>query len=244
MRILTRVKNNILTLQTVCGYSVNTTGLIKQSIALNSQLDFLQPYATFADDLLVLNYSDYKVKNNISPDTVKLYVCNALLSEKYNLETLIGTLDLDYDPIENYNMVEDGTDNRTLDYAAHTTDSSITTQQKTNTNTLISAQKVNTHGVTPYNTTAFTNTEQNTQGGYTDKTTVVTEPYTDKSNTTIAARTDTDGNIHHLTRRGNVGVTTSQTMIESERALANVNISARICEIVIKNICKGVQLTL
>lgn len=241
---MARPKNDILTLQTVCGYAVNTTGLVKQSVALNSQLDFLQPYATYADDLLVLNYADAKLKNNISSDTAKLYVCNALLAEKYNLQTIIGTLDLEYNPIENYSMVEDGTDNRTLDYAATTTDSSITAQQKTNTNTLNAGQKVNSHAVTPYNTTAFTNTEQDTQNTYTDKTTVVSEPYTDKSNTTVAAHTNTDNNVHHLTRSGNVGVTTSQQMIESERQLANVNVAALICKIVIKNICKGVQVTL
>lgn len=238
-----KVKNNILTLQTICNYAVNTTGLVKQSIALNAQLDFLQPYATLADDMLVLNYGDYKLRPNINSDTAKLYVANALLTEKYNLQTLIGTLDLDYNPIENYNMVEDGTDNRTLDYAARVTDSSITTDTHTSSTTMDNAVQTNTHSVAPFNTTTFNDTEKNTVAAHKDTNTQTQQPYTDKSNSTENARTDTDNNVHHLTRTGNIGVTTSQQMIESERALANINITAKIVEIVVKNICKGVQAT-
>lgn len=224
---MTKVRNDMLRLQNALGYSVNTTGLVKQSIALSTQLDFLQPYATYADDLLVLNYPNYLIKKNVLVDTVKLYVCNALLSEKYNLQTLINTLNLEYNPIENYNMVEDGTDKRTLDYAQRQSNSQFESAQKTSTDNT-------THGVTAYNTTSSTNTEQ-------DNRTITNNPYTDKSEQTELAHTDTNNNTHHLTRTGNIGVTTSQQMIESERALANINISAKIVEIVVKNICKGVQ---
>lgn len=227
---MSKVKNDILTIQNVVGYSVNTTGLVKQSIALNSQLDFLQPYATLADDLLVLNYGYYKLKRNIYSETVKLYVCNALLAEKYNLETLVGTLDLDYNPIENYNMVEDGTDKRTLAYATKVTDSEIDSSVKTTSGDV-------THQVTPYNNTTLTATEK-------DTTSSTQQPYKDTSQTTEQAHTDTDNNTHHLTRSGNIGITSSQMMIEQERALANINIPAKIVDIVIKNICKGVQATI
>ena len=230
MKTLERVRNNILALQTVCGYAVNTTGLIKQSIALNTQLDFLQPYATFADDLLVLNYANYQLKRNINSDTVKLYICNILLAEKYNLETITGTLDLDYNPIENYNMVEDGTDKRSLAYAQRVTNSQMESATKTSSGDT-------THQVAPFDTTTLTTTEKDTVSN-------TQQPYTDKSQQTENARTDNDDLIHHLTRTGNIGVTTSQQMIESERALANINIPAMIVDIIIKNICKGVQATL
>lgn len=244
--------NTIMALQYQLGYQINTTGLIKQSIALSTQLDFLHPYATLADDILALNYNDFKLRKIINASNAPLYVCAVLLSERYNLETLIGTLDLEYNPIENYNMVEKSTDNRTLDYADKQSNSELSSGLRTSSLKKDNSQKivdnVNTHAVAPFNTTSMTNTEQdttkNTQQAYVDTDTTTQQPYVDKSEQKELAHTDTDNLIHELTRSGNVGVTTSQQMIESERALANINITAKIVDIVVKNICRGVQGTL
>lgn len=52
------------------------------------------------------------------------------------------------------------------------------------------------------------------------------DPYTDTKSFTERKDTKT----HNLTRSGNIGVTTSQQMIESERELANFNIVRQFCE--------------
>lgn len=52
------------------------------------------------------------------------------------------------------------------------------------------------------------------------------DPYTDTKS--FEDRNDTK--THNLTRSGNIGVTTSQQMIESERELANFNIVRQFCE--------------
>ena len=227
---MAKVRNDILKIQTVLGYSVNTTGLVKQSIALNSQLDFLQDYATFADDLLVLNYGDYLIRKNITPENVKLYVANMLMSEKYNLETLIGTLDLEYNPIENYNMVEEGTDNRTLDYAQRKSDTDFNSGTK-------KTSGQNKHSVAPYNNTTMYQTEQDDMSSSQDS-------YKDTTSRTDSAHIDKDNLSHRLTRSGNVGVTTSQQMIQAQRDLSNLNISETIAKLVVNAICKGVQGTI
>lgn len=225
-----KARNDMRKLQTILGYSINTTGLVKQSIALNAQLDFLQDYATCADDLLVLNYGQFVVRKNITPDNVKLYVANMLMGEKYNLQTLIDTLDLQYNPIENYRMVEEGADNRTLDYAQRKSDTDINSSAKKSTGQ-------NKHSVIPYDSTALYQTEQ-------DDITNEQNAYKDSTSRTDSAHTDKDNLSHKLTRSGNIGVTTSQQMIESERQLANLNIAEIIAKLVIKTICKGVQETL
>lgn len=52
------------------------------------------------------------------------------------------------------------------------------------------------------------------------------DPYTDTKSFTDRS----DSKSHNLTRSGNIGVTTSQQMIESERELANFNIIRQFCE--------------
>lgn len=250
--MIVRSKNNILSLQTVMGYSVNTTGLIKQSVALNAQLDFLQEYATLADDLSVLNYGDYLVRKNINPDNVKLYIANMLMSEKYNLKTLIDTLDLEYNPIENYNMVEHGTDHKTLEYAERNSNTELDYAQQKGETKLESGNKVVNedvaHSVAPYNNSTLTKTsEDNTETtaqSYTDITTQTVSAHKDNTSRTDSAHTDEDTLVHDLTRAGNIGVTTTQQMIEAQRNLANVNVSKKIVELVVGTICKGVQRTL
>lgn len=78
--------------------------------------------------------------------------------------------------------------------------------------------------------------------GYTDS-----KQYNNRTNeTTFNSVTDSginntkDSNTHKLTRSGNIGVTTSQQMIESERDLANFNIVNQFCEELNKEILLGV----
>ncbi len=218
----------IETLENELGYVVNTTGMIKQSIALNSVLDFLTPYVAFADDLLMLNYSDFKIRKNITADNVKQYLASVFLSEQYNLKTIVGTLDFKYNPIENYRMEEKSTDKRELINAERISTNKINSALKST----ISDIK---HSVAPFNSSTLTNTEG-------DINTTTSQPYEDNNTLTENAHTDNDNLTHELTRYGNIGVTTSQQMIESERALANINVSSMLVKLVVKNICKGVQL--
>ena len=145
---------------------------------------------------------------------------------QYNWKKLYDTTLLEYNPIENYDRVEDWTD----------TDSETGTNSRDNniTNT-ISNEVMNSGTVTEQNT-AFnagladhakeisdSDTTTNSSGSTTEK-----ESGTSKRDVT-----------HKRTGRahGNIGVTTSQQMIQSEREVAMFNIYDVIAESFVENFC-------
>ena len=125
---------------------------------------------------------------------------------KYN--KLLTTETLEYDPIENYSMIESGTDVRTPDLVSNTTASGTSSGNATDTSTTTSA-------VTTYDNTAdFINQNKGTAD-----TTNTTS--TENSSTGKTTTTGTEKTTHEFKRSGNIGVTTSQQMIHSEREVAD-----------------------
>lgn len=124
-------------------------------------------------------------------------------SHKYEYDKLVDTLSLEYNPIENYSMTEKGTDTRTPNITQ--------TNKGVNTNTVGVDTSITTGKTTFDKSDSFTNDTKTTNTG--------TNTDTQDINTTVT----TAGNektVHEFTRSGNIGVTTSQQMIESERQLA------------------------
>lgn len=124
-------------------------------------------------------------------------------SHKYEYDKLVDTLSLEYNPIENYSMTEKGKDTRTPNITQ--------TNKGTNTNTTEVDTAITTGKTTFDKSDSFINDTRSTNKG--------TNTDTQGIDTTVT----TAGNEkteHELTRSGNIGVTTSQQMIESERKLA------------------------
>ena len=124
-------------------------------------------------------------------------------SHKYEYDKLVDTLSLEYNPIENYSMTEKGTDTRTPNITQ--------TNKGVNTNTIGVDTSITTGKTTFDKSDSFINDTKTTNTG--------TNTDTQDINTTVT----TAGNektVHEFTRSGNIGVTTSQQMIESERQLA------------------------
>lgn len=124
-------------------------------------------------------------------------------SHKYEYDKLVDTLSLEYNPIENYSMTEKGKDTRTPDITQ--------TNKGKNTNTVGIDTSITIGKTTFDKSDSFINDTKTTNAG--------TNTDTQDINTTVT----TEGNettAHELTRSGNIGVTTSQQMIESERKLA------------------------
>lgn len=124
-------------------------------------------------------------------------------SHKYEYDKLVDTLSLEYNPIENYSMTEKGTDTRTPNITQ--------TNKGVNTNTVGVDASITTGKTTFDKSDSFINDTKTTNTG--------TNTDTQDINTTVT----TAGNektLHEFTRSGNIGVTTSQQMIESERQLA------------------------
>lgn len=124
-------------------------------------------------------------------------------SHKYEYDKLVDTLSLEYNPIENYSMIEKGTDTRTPNITQ--------TNKGVNTNTVGIDTSITTGKTTFDKSNSFINDTKTTNAG--------TNTDTQDINTTVT----TAGNektVHEFTRSGNIGVTTAQQMIESERQLA------------------------
>lgn len=124
-------------------------------------------------------------------------------SHKYEYDKLVDTLSLEYNPIENYFMTEKGTDTRTPNITQ--------TNKGKNTNTVGLDTSITTGKTTFDKSDSFINDSKTTNTG--------TNTDTQDIDTTVT----TAGNektVHEFTRSGNIGVTTSQQMIQSERELA------------------------
>ena len=148
------------------------------------------------------------------------------------------TLSFVYDPIENYSMQEKMTDDKTVDEYGKTrtrtdnlqhtktgTEQDTPNLKDTVTPNLTTTDENLVHG---FNSTNAVSSDEQTKRATGTSETARTGTDTRTYNTTDAdtgTQTDNDGGSdtrtrnYTLTRSGNIGVTTSQQMIESERAL-------------------------
>ena len=145
---------------------------------------------------------------------------------QYNWKKLYDTTLLEYNPIENYDRMEDWTD----------TDSETGTNSRNNNITNTINQEVVTTGSLTEQNTAF-------NAGLADH----AKEITDNDNVTTGSGNTTENEsgttkrdlTHSRTGRthGNIGVTTSQQMIQSEREVAMFNIYDIIAESFVENFC-------
>lgn len=166
------------------------------------------------------NYSGQKI---ISPLVKTLLVDDEITSGNMELLgatifTMFGdnwakqweTLIVEYNPIENYSMVETMTDDtKVTDYGRTSTRTDNLTD--TNRPNITNNTDNSTHAFNSSSAVPTDEMEQRTTGTNTD-THTGTQGYVDGG-------TDTETRNYELTRSGNIGVTTSQQMIESERKL-------------------------
>ena len=162
----------------------------------------------FADKFGERDFYKYYDTENMTNNTNMIkqasdYIALYGKSHKYEYDKLVDTLSLEYNPIENYSMTEKGTDTRTPNITQ--------TNKGVNTNTVGVDTSITTGKTTFDKSNSFINDTKTTNAG--------TNTDTQDINTTVT----TAGNekiVHEFTRSGNIGVTTSQQMIESERQLA------------------------
>lgn len=243
-------------------------------------------------------------------DVIRKRVTNLINVRKYKYTRLYDTTLLEYNPIENYSMTEEGTDTTSAsgtkidnlgaysdatsgtdtttitdsktekigaydETSTSTTDSDIA-RLTTNTNNATTDTGSETHErkVAPFDSDTYAEQELNTdtfkdRRNVTNTETTVS-PHTDtttkRDTTTAGARensytTNTTDSLQHgmshnissrnnsyadesrgttthkFTRSGNVGVTTSQQMLESERDIALFNFIGIVAHDIIKSIC-------
>ena len=152
----------------------------------------------------------------ISDDLTELGSIISNLSEIYNNEytTKVGLLLKDYNPIENYNSSE--TESTTSE---NTTTSGNENTTTTTTNSTTENSGETTNKVSPYDSENFSN-DNNSNSSNTS-----TVNGTDSTSITDSGNISSNGTLTRtLTRKGNIGVTTTQQMIESEYELRAKNL--------------------
>lgn len=195
-------------------------------------------------------------KDNRAYEIIRSLVDSALMENRYKIDTLYNTTTLDYNPIENYNRKQtttikhegseadtrSGSEERahggsdTLAYTGGTTSTpsgSTTNIHSTTAFNEPSDFAGDTKDVTTYDgmqTTEVFNDRKDTNQ-YNSNETVT---YNDlKNEHTFANRIDTTEDA----ASGNIGVTTSQKMLESEREVAEFSVLAVIADIVQESFC-------
>lgn len=200
------------------------SSFIPSTLDFNFLQDYKSNYENYDFYFLNMKYKSMTLEFEETEKINKLIVA-FLVFNKYKYETLYNTTILNYNPIENYSMTEKN--ERNTD--AHTD------------NMLIGARKM-------------------TQGEQIGEATTSNKPFdsndftqTNKVDNKINARTDTSdsttdtntyGSQHEVNtfeRFGNIGVTTSQQMLQSEREVALFSLYETLFDELLTNICKRVM---
>lgn len=174
------------------------------------------------------------------PDLNYMKTRITIWSNKYqiNWKKLYDTTVLEYNPIENYDRMEDwtDTDDETSTSARDNTRNTTNTVKSTSTNEIMNSVNV-TDQNTAFNAGLADHAKQITDGDTTENGSITnTETGKDTENENVnggrTGRHTKTGRAH-----GNIGVTTSQQMIQSERDLVIFNLYDVIAESFIENFC-------
>lgn len=166
----------------------------------------------------------------------------------HDIRRMYDALHAGYDPISNYDMVERSADARsygketdTVTPSGSTTETSTTTGSETTT---YKRQGADSTGFEDYDQTTVNSPVSDprttsTTTSYNLAKSETTREHTHDKSATVDGTTLTgaDVNDHILTRKGNIGVTTAQQMIDSELKLRQFQLLANIISGFIKEAC-------
>lgn len=180
--------------------------------------------------------SQNKITDSVYQVWVKI-VQTIISLHKYELTGMYKTTLLDYNPIENYSMTEEETNNiggktdiNTSNYGEQKNNTAYTNNPREDTENT-------TEKTAPYDTQEFVNKNRNettrNYGVSTGNTEGTINPYTDIHTMDFGAQE----NKRNFKRSGNIGVTTSQQMLLSEREVVKLNFFDYLLQIIITDLC-------
>lgn len=154
-------------------------------------------------------------------------------------EKWIAALNLEYNPLENYDRQEDWTDTGDENTKVKFTDDTTTETDSSTTSEGSSNQNGNTENlVSAFDSSEYQESEKHvidTDEDHTDEVTSNTKLTNDSEQNTEGEKDTIDkhtGRIH-----GNIGVTTSQQMLQSELDIARFNIIHEITNLFMTELC-------
>ena len=128
---------------------------------------------------------------------------------------LVATETAEYNPIENYSMTESETGKRTPDLSRSSEGTASQSGMNSATN---NTSAISTDSNTSFDSSAFVNNAKNETTG---NSTASGENSATSSSTVNIRESGTEQTEREMTRKGNIGVTTTQQMLEQERAVAD-----------------------
>ena len=189
---------------------------ITEFSAIFSNVHFFEPLGISSLEVYTIFTIKYFNFIYVSDDLTEMGSIISNLSEIYNNEytTKVGLLLSNYNPIENYNSTE--TESTTSE---NTTTSGNENTTTTTTNSTTENSGDTTNKVSPYDSENFNNDNNTTT------TNTTTDNATDITTINDSGNISSNGSLTRtLTRKGNIGVTTTQQMIESEYELRAKNL--------------------
>lgn len=189
---------------------------ITEFSAIFSNVHFFEPLGISSLEVYTIFTIKYFNFIYISDDFTEVASIISNLSEIYNNEytTKVSLLLTDYNPIENYNSSETETSTNETTTTSGTENTTTTTTNSTTENSGETTNKVS-----PYDSENFSN-DNNSNSSNTS-----TVNGTDSTSITDSGNISSNGTLTRtLTRKGNIGVTTTQQMIESEYELRAKNL--------------------
>ena len=234
---------------------ITTVGFYQYMNAYNNDLFGLSNLPPGIDkDMLVNNImlrgGEFEVVYS-NPDFYKSAI--GLWSNKHyrTFEKWINALNIDYNPLENYDRMEEWSDSGSRTNTGTVSDSGI--RKNTGTQSTESSGKDNFKGsgnstssdeISAYNSNSFQNDKKNTTNSSNSSETNTTANNTRTDNLSESNSNTRTDNLSEKTNsdrkgraHGNIGVTTSQQMLQSELDIAKWNIYDQITDLFLSEFC-------
>lgn len=196
---------------------------VPESVVKNTVVNLL----LFRSAELELLYSD--------PALLKMMLQEFSTAKQYSWYTLSKTIGLDYDPISNYDRKEDWTDTES------TTGKDVRTGVSSQNGDVTETSKTTEMGAVTNTVAAYnTNNLSTASGSNTNGNSDITNNSTSENSVNVndtTERTDTKNITRTGRAYGNIGVTTTQQMIQQERDIAKFSIYDKIVEDIMDEFC-------
>lgn len=191
-------------------------------LGFNNFSEFLEELDISSAAAAAIFYQDYYEATSRFDIMTRIQACfnQVYLTNRRKYEILIDAYKAEFDPIENYDRIEDTTKTRTPDLTMETEAETQRNQTRTVTDNGGNYKETDLSKTAPYDNTTLRDTEQlerSFSGSRTNMESFAGDPDTANSTTTT---TGTDEEVIESRIHGNIGVTTSQQMLESSLELA------------------------
>ena len=212
-------------------------------------------------DFLYDNFGYYEIsekikntterKNKTMLEVIQEIASSIYLSNEYRYNTLYSTIIQEYNPIENYSMSEkietsyNGKEINATTFTGSEKEIHSIKEERTEHSQTNEGGTTNVLKTAPYDSESFFNKEQSTTTQDSPTSSELTIGNTGENTTEKTFENRSDNNIKSFedrndvvthTRSGNIGVTTSQQMLESQRSLANFNFVGIVARDIVKRI--------